>query len=346
MFGDGGHRLGGGGGAYDRAPGSGVEGCDQCAAVESPVLAGSIGVLVLIGVAAVAAVMSLGTVPPLHFGIRYNHFSKAAATSAVYHPGRHFIGPFNKFMLFPATVQSIEFTDEMRLSFMGARYEPLHTRTKDGLGLHVKVSLQYRLPEETLGDLYNEFNLNYEPVITSSVRDVLIRAASEYEAAQFWQDRQRVGDQMQEMVDRELRKSHARCWGLQLMLIDLPDVFEHRMVVTQIQKQSMFIKEQEQRSAQIRAETSVIEAEFDRTVRVLTAGGQANYTVTTKHAQAEATQRRIAVESEVMGTVKKSLGLTPDGLVSYQRFSAMDDLESASVYFGFAGPSSVLAGGR
>lgn len=339
MFGDGGHRLGGG--AYDRAPGHGAEGCDQI--VENPaILAGSLGALLLIGV---VAVMSLGTVPPLHMGIRYNGFSKAADTTTIYSPGRYLIGPFNKFMLFPATVQSIEFADLMQLPVMGTRYEPLHTRTKDGLGLHLQVALQYRLNPDDLGKLYSEFNMNYEPVITSSVRDTLIRAASEYEATKLWEERQQFGDRMQDMVNKELKKAYASCWGLQLLLIDLPDVFEHRIVVTQIQKQSMFIKEQEQLSTQIKAETDVIQAEYDRQVKVLMAGGQANYTLTTKEAQAEATKRKIAVESGVLAGVKTDLGLSPDGLVTYQRYGALDDLESASVYYGFVGPSSVMLGG-
>lgn len=338
-FGDGGgHRLGGGP-AYDRAPGySAAEELDFLPPV--PVRFALAGVAAVV----VAAVASLGTVPPLHLGIQYNGFTKAADTAVVYGPGRYFLGPFNKFMLFPSAVQTIEFTDEPRLRVGGVRYEPLHTRTKDGLGLHMQVSLQYRLPKETVGRLYGEFNMNYEPVITSSVRDTLIRAASEYEAQQLWQEREIFGDRMQELVTKELAKAYAECWGLQLMLIDLPDVFEHRIVVTQLQKQNMLIKEQEQRSTQIRAETKVIEAEFERQVKILKAGGQANYTIITKQAQAEATRNKIATESEVFTKLKEELQLSPEMLVQYQRYSSMDDLEASSLYFGFG--SSMMLGGR
>mmetsp|Transcript_26202 Transcript_26202/g.75150 ORF Transcript_26202/g.75150 Transcript_26202/m.75150 type:complete len:343 (-) Transcript_26202:198-1226(-) len=340
MFGDRGHRLGGG--SYDPAPGHEFEGCD-CDPVDNPgLLAGALGCLLLIGV---VAVMSLGTVPPLSMGIRYNGFTKAADTGTVYGPGRYFLGPFNKFMLFPSTAQTVQFSDEMGLPSTGARYEALHTRTKDGLGLHLQVSLQYRLAKDTLGDLYSEFNMNYEPVITSSVRDTLIRAASEYEATQLWEDREQFGDRMQQMVNRELKKAYAECWGLQLMLIDLPDVFEHRIVVTQIQKQNMLIKEQEQLSTQIRAQTSVIEAEFNKQVRIIMADGQANYTVTTREAHAEAMQNKIDAESEILGSLKSSLELLPEDLVLYQRYGALDDLEDASLLFGFSGPSSVLLKG-
>merc|ERR1719245_1684418 len=106
---------------------------------------------------------SLGGVPPLYLGIKYNHFSKAADTSIVYEPGRYLIGPFNKFLLFPATTRTIEFSTPSTLPEQdGLRFPPLHTRTKDGLALHLQISLQYMLNKEQLGKLYNEFNQNYE----------------------------------------------------------------------------------------------------------------------------------------------------------------------------------------
>lgn len=52
--------------------------------------------------------------------------------------------------------------------------------------------------EDDIGRLYSEFNLNYEQVFTSSVRDILIKAASEYEAADLWKKRGHFGNIMQD----------------------------------------------------------------------------------------------------------------------------------------------------
>mmetsp|Transcript_30010 Transcript_30010/g.75706 ORF Transcript_30010/g.75706 Transcript_30010/m.75706 type:complete len:353 (-) Transcript_30010:304-1362(-) len=339
----GGHRLGGdGGGGYGRAPGDMMpdvmpESCGE--AQHSVLLCGCL--LGVLGLGALA-VTSLGSVPPLHYGIRYNHFSKSTDTATVYDPGRYLIGPFNKFLLFPSTVQNFEFANEPHIRVSGIRYEPLHTRTKEGLGLHLQVSLQYRLKRESLGNLYNEFNQNYEQVFTSSIRDVLIKAASEYEATQLWEERQAFGDKLQKMVSKELERTYAECWGLQLMIIDLPDDYENSIVRTQVQKQSLLMREQEQQSAKIRAETTVIQAEYSRKVKVIMAEGHANYTLLTKKAQAEAQQNKIGVESEVLGHLKSKLNLGVDGLVRYQKYGAMDDLGEASLFYGFSGPSSMM----
>lgn len=298
---------------------------------------------VLVCVVFVAGIVtSLGAVPPLHLGIKYSTFSKAANLNDIYTPGLYLTGPFNNFILFPSDVRNIEFSNIQRIQQAGLRYAPLHTRTKEGLGLHLQVSLQYRLIPQNLSMLYSEFNQNYEQVFVSSVRDVLIKAASEYEATQLWEERDVFSHKMQQMVDHELRKTYAECWGLQLMVIDLPNGFERSIVQTQVQKQMMFIREQQQVSTKIRAETSVIKAEYDRQVKVLMADGHANYTVITKEAEANAERRKIQVESEALGIVKKSLQLSPEGLVRYQQYGAFDDLNQASLMYGFGKDQALL----
>ncbi|CAJ1339891.1 unnamed protein product, partial [Effrenium voratum] len=142
------------------------------------IICGALCVLALIAV----TVSSIAAVPVLNLGIKYSTFTKAANLNNIYTPGLYLIGPFSNFILFPSDVRHIEFSNLERIETAGLRYAPLHTRTKEGLGLHLQVSLQYRLIPQNLSALYSEFNQNYEQVFVSSVRDVLIKAASEYEA--------------------------------------------------------------------------------------------------------------------------------------------------------------------
>jgi regulator of protease activity HflC (stomatin/prohibitin superfamily) len=293
--------------------------------------------LICLVIASLVSMVSNQAVPPLFWGIKYNQFSKGADTGMIYAPGRYFIGPFSNFILFPSTVQTIEFSNEPRIPISGKRYEALHTRTKEGLGLHLQVSLQYRLRQKTLGKLYNEFNQNYEQVFISSVRDMLIKSASEYEATHLWQQREAFGAKMQELVNNELQDTYAECWGLQLWVIDLPDKFEHSIVQTQVQKQMMLIREQEQKFTKIRAETTVIEAEYDRAVKVLLAQGHANYTITTKSAHAYAQKHVLDAHSEIAVSLKQTLGFDGSSLVKFQKYDAVGDLGGSNIYHGFGG---------
>lgn len=282
-----------------------------------------------------------GAVPPLTVAIKYNSFNKAADTSTIYRPGRHFLKPMMSFLYFPSDVRNIEFSSG-KLQENGVRYPALHTRTKEGLGLHLQVALQYQLMPDKVGQLYDEFNQAYEDVFISAVRDILIKAASEYEARQFWQERELFGNKMQSMVDKVLRRMYARCWGLQLLMIDLPDAYEESIVTTQVQGQSKLMSQQQQMVSRIQAETGVIEADYDRQVKIILAQGKGNYTLTTQKAAAHAQQRVVTIQTEMITVVKTSLGLDGAGLVAYQRYDAVDELGDASVFFGFGGAPQVL----
>merc|ERR1719498_2122307 len=106
----------------------------------------------------------------------------------------------------------------------------LHSRTREGLSLHLQLSLQYRLNKEMVGKLYTEFNMGYQDVFISVMRDVIIKTAAEYHAPQLWHERRELGDEIQRRVDKELQKLYASCWGLHLLFIDLPDRFESSIV--------------------------------------------------------------------------------------------------------------------
>lgn len=287
-------------------------------------------------------VTSIGTVPPLHYGLKYNALNKMADTENVYTSGRYLVGPWNSFLIFPATTQNIEFTNEPRIGMAGARMASLHSRTREGLSLHLQISLQYKLLEEQIGKLYTEFNMGFQDMYISVIRDVIIKTAAEYHAPQLWNERRELGDEMQRRVDKALKRTYAECWGLQLLFIDLPDRFESAIVNTQVQKQNILTQENAQAAARIRAETSVIQAQFENNVTVTLAGGRADYQLITKTAEAQARQNRIDAEAKVVGQVKKDLGLGGTGLVKYQKYAALTVLPEANILYGLGSGATVL----
>lgn len=308
--------------------------------MDNPVVLGGSAACVLS--TAILAALSLGSVPPLTYGIRYNFFNKQADLETVYTCGRYFIGPWSSFLPFPANVQGIEFTNEARVQPLGARYPALHTRTKEGLALHMQVSLQYRLSHKSVGHLYKEFNRNYESMFISTIRDTLINAAAEYEANAYWKQRLAVGERMQDMVNSALEQTYAKCWGLQLLGIELPTTFDQSIVATQVQRQNISTMEFAQTFTQIRAQTAVIAAEFDKKVTVIKAHGKANYTLATRTAKARAKSKTLDTEASVFRDVKNSLKLTSEDLVEYQKFTAVQLMPNSSLYYGFDEGTQVL----
>lgn len=68
---------------------------------------------------------------------------------------------------------------------------------------------------------------------------------------------------------------------------------------------------------------------------MILAGGQANYTVIVKTAEAEARQNKTDVEAEVMAQLQLQLGLIGNSLVDYQQYASIPDLENSTILYGF-----------
>lgn len=62
-------------------------------------------------VALIVALLSIGTIEPIEYGISYNAITKSINKDTVYPGGWYFIGPFNSFITFPATSVNIDYSD-------------------------------------------------------------------------------------------------------------------------------------------------------------------------------------------------------------------------------------------
>ena len=179
---------------------------------------------------------------------------------------------------------------------------------------------------------------------------------------------------MSAKIEERLKESYADIVGLQLLTIYLPESYEayiitsniqilwicivsrygvrvhrhlnipnqchfklHRSIVdTQVQVQRQETRHKEQASAQIEAETKVIESEYAKNVTVILAEGKANYFKETQLAQATALQNRVEAENTALGHVKESLGKLAEGthLNQYQQMLAFSLMSNATFLYG------------
>lgn len=298
--------------------------------------------IALVAVLAAAALLfsSFSSVSQNEYGLLFNWVTKTISPE-VYHGGRHFIGPWNNFVIFPATVQTIEFSErgEHRST------ESLHTRTKEGLGLHLSIAFQYKLIKEQIPELYKLTNTMYEGLFTRIARDQLLESASEYEGPQYWKQRADIADRMAERVGKSLNTSHCNLWSLQLLDINLPTKYEDSITETQVQNQLIQTRLSQQKAAAIRADTEILKADFDRRISVVQAGAQANFTMRTKLAQATALSRKVDAEAEALEYARKAMHLSPEESVRYTRLMAYSNLENATILSDVAGLTPTLSFG-
>jgi len=272
--------------------------------------------------------LSIGTLSPLERGLTVNIITKQVNQESVYEGGRHLIGPFNSFIAFPATQVTVSF--EKGNGGVG----PLQTRTKDGLSLTMQLAFQYRMDTSQLGKLFAMANMQYEPLFVRNARDVLLKAAADYEAFEYWQNREKIGEEMQVLLHKRLQNVYASCGGLQIMVIDLPPEFEKSIVDTQVTQQMQKTKQNEQEASKIEADTTVLRSNYTRNVTVTKNGADAMYTQLVGIAKAKAQQQMLEAEARAMQQVQKKLGLSPEEMVVYQQFVAYHSLANASFVYG------------
>lgn len=277
---------------------------------------------------------SIGSVLPIEYGIVMNSLTRAVDDSGTfYHGGRHLILPWNTFIVYPATAVTVEFTDRAG-SGRTSPNPPLHTRTKDGLALNLHISFQYRLQKENLAKLFKLANQAYEPLFIRNSKDVLLKAAADYEAFEYWENREKIGDEFLDILNNRLKTVYAICTGIQILIIDLPPEFEDSIVQTQVQQQAVRTRQNDQQVKRIRADTTVLQADYQRNVTITNQKADSLYYRLQRTAKAEAQQKRLQNEAWTLAHVRNKLGLSPAQMVAYQQYVAYYAMDNASFIYG------------
>lgn len=266
-------------------------------------------------------------VEPLEYGLPYNRLTKNIGTE-VYDSGRYILNPFKSFLIYPANLVTIEFSNSK-----GATAEPLQTRTGEGLGLTLSVSFQYQVIKDSIPKLYNLANVNFHSTFVRISRDVILKVGGMYNATNYWTDRVAIGEAMRQAMDSELQKAYARCINLQLLRIDLPKTYEDSIVMTQVEVQKTNMRKFEQIAELIRQNSSVIISEAEQKIRVTNATGNAEAFRVKAFATANALNNTINAETAAYKTVIDDLGMTPNELTQYVYLNSILEQDKAKIMF-------------
>ena len=68
---------------------------------------------IILSLAVVCLLMSMDSLEPLEYGITYNKITKTVGTD-VFESGRYIIGPWMNFIVYPANLVTVEFSDSRR----------------------------------------------------------------------------------------------------------------------------------------------------------------------------------------------------------------------------------------
>lgn len=274
-------------------------------------------ILIVVGVLALIVVIAFAfmwdTVEPTEYGMTYNTFTKNTDMNTVYDGGLYFLGPFKHFIKFPSTVTHIEFSDRP-----GRNAPPLETRTKEGLGLVLHVSFQYRLHKADIPKLYKLTNVRYEETFLRQAKNAILEQASEYNAPEYWEKRCEIGNTIAKKLNDTLFKTYATVVNFQMIQIDLPATYEESIVNTQVEVQKRQTKTFEQQATTIRESINVDVSEADKKVQIIFAEADAQAIRIENDAKSLAISNTIKYENAAYTDASTLLGLNANnGLLDY-----------------------------
>jgi len=244
---------------------------------------------------------SWGSLEYTEYGLNYSMVTRTVEQRG-YKAGRYFLGVGHTFIVFPATVTTIQFAGDPK-----SDAAMLKSRTKDGLEVELEASLQYLIDNERLFDLYMKFGRRYHSIFVRMATDILTTAATQYTANEFFTDRSSIGLDMTEMLEKNFQD---RCFVtvpfFQLRTVILPKEFEESIQDTEVQKQDIQTATAQQQSLLVEYETKVIQAK--RTVEVLEQEGQANARAVqlANDAYCEQLNASVALQAEAYQTMLKT----------------------------------------
>jgi len=130
-------------------------------------------------------------VEPTEYAIIRNNLSQDIDKTDILEGGLHWVGLFYSLIHFPSIHKSIEFSSDS-----GAQHEPLSTRTKEGLELHIHFAFQYELNKPELPAMYRLLQNDYEVIFSRIARNSILQVAGTFEAPDYWRNRTLIGKTM------------------------------------------------------------------------------------------------------------------------------------------------------
>ena len=283
--------------------------------VEQACLIG-IGIVVALIIAYIA--LSFSSLEYNEYGLDYSGIWKEVDKS-YYSGGIHFLGFKHSFIVFPKSVQTIEFGKK---SDNGA----MKSRTSDGLEVILDISFQYELQPKRLYELYMAYGENYEGRMVTVAMDSINKVSNNYTAYNFFINRSEIGDSMKNELDVAMDKIMcATIKFFQLKNVDLPDPFEDAIQQTEVKKQDIEKAKAEKAKVEVEIETKIQIAEQNKNIILNNAQGEANAITSNNEAHVNAFNFTETNYIDGLYNVKEGANLTNQGLLNFIKASIIEN---------------------
>ena len=258
--------------------------------------------------------MSYSTLDATELGLDYSSITKSV-DQTIYQSGYHFIGFGHKFIKFPSTVQSLEFSGSTN-----SRRPSIQSRTEDGLMISFKATVQYQLQASKLYPLFMKYGENYESPCEKHVIETLNDAATRYDANSFFTSTDTINTKMYDDLKITLNdECYADVKFFQISGVDLPNKFEHAIQETQVQENEINTALAEKNNIGIELKTEIGNATNTMDVIINKAKAQAESDIQKNDLNMESLAANLQLQADAYANLKTQLGMTNAQLLKYIR---------------------------
>ena len=268
-----------------------------------------------------------------NYGLMVNTYH-GVTTHRTYDTGRYFLTLDRKMITFSSTYTLIEFTSS--------------TFAEDGLEFDLDVRIYYRLPKDSVGDIYDRFSTNYHSRTEKNAITVTKGIASGFSVDEFMGNRSYIEQTIAEALEPELLATvGVEAPALFVKIVDMrfPDLLIATSLETAVARQRNRVQEEQQTVDLVIAETNQLKAAIDvQTIQATEfATNEATEIIATSEAEAE--QLLLVTRSDGIQTVCASISMTSPAEKNQltRIFAVMDNPHSTTTMLNGVGTVLVQA---
>lgn len=273
---------------------------------------------------------SIKTLQVNWYGVDYSAITKTI-NPTVYTSGIHFVGFGHSFIEYPATIQTLEFSDGDKASS-----GKIYGRSADGLMVNFRAQFQYQLTQGNLTKLYLRYGEDYKtPCIKFSI-DSMSDEATRFTASAFFRNITNVKQSMEKKLsDMLMRECFFVVSSLQIQNADLPNEFEHALEATNLAQQQVITEKQNQQAETITQQNAINRAVIQAPRIVTKAEGEISAKVATNEATMQYFKKVQTQQGQSLKSLRVGLNLDTDAkLLDYVKVKTITGFNPANLVLG------------
>ena len=246
------------------------------------------GIFVLTAIIVAVLLVSFATfvtIQPGERGIIFRPWTTGLDKEHILTEGLHIIAPWNKVYVYDVREQSIEFSSSNAYNDSQENYAELDVLDKNGLTIHVEVTVRFYPFYDKIGFIHEQFGQQYvAKLVIPEVRSAVRKIMGQYNAEEIYSTkRQEVEQKIIEETESVLGQNYIQMTALLIRSIKIPDnlkkAIEDKLTKQQEALAYEYVVEKEEKEKQRKIIQAEGIAEYNRIItasmtdRVLTYEG-------------------------------------------------------------------------